>query len=117
MKSRGREWAEVPSALPSGKFGANAAWSRLNVLTYNLLTALQRLTLPGDFATARPKWLRFLLFNTRREGRAPRPAHPLTPTGAVHLALNEPGPNYAASATGWRRCASPVGAPAPRPGA
>jgi hypothetical protein len=51
-------------ALPSGKFGANAAWFRCNVLTYNLLTALKRLTLPGDFRTARPKRLRFLLFNT-----------------------------------------------------
>ena len=52
------------AALPSGKFGANAAWFRLNVLTYNLLTALKRLTLPRDFRTARPKRLRFLLFNT-----------------------------------------------------
>jgi hypothetical protein len=52
------------AALPSGKFGANAAWFRLNTLTYNLLTALKRLTLPGDLATARPKRLRFLLFNT-----------------------------------------------------
>ena len=51
-------------ALPSGKFGANAAWFRLNVLTYNLLTALKRLTLPGDLWTARPKRLRFLLFTT-----------------------------------------------------
>jgi hypothetical protein len=52
------------AALPSGKFGANAAWFRLNVLTYNLLTALKRLTLPRDLQTARPKRLRFLLFNT-----------------------------------------------------
>ncbi len=52
------------AALPSGKFGANAAWFRLNTLTYNLLTALKRLTLPGDLWTARPKRLRFLLFNT-----------------------------------------------------
>lgn len=52
------------AALPSGKFGANAAWFRLNVLTYNLLTALKRLTLPGDLRTAQPKRLRFLLFNT-----------------------------------------------------
>lgn len=51
-------------ALPSGKFGANAAWFRMNVLTYNLLTALKRLTLPGDLRTTRPKRLRFLLFNT-----------------------------------------------------
>jgi len=52
------------AARPSGKFGANAAWFRLNGVTYNLLTALKRLTLPGDLRTARPKRLRFLLFNT-----------------------------------------------------
>jgi hypothetical protein len=52
------------AALPSGKFGANAAWFRLNVLTYNLLSALKRLALPGDLSTARPKRLRFLVFNT-----------------------------------------------------
>jgi hypothetical protein len=52
------------AALPSGKFGANAAWFRLNALTYNLLSAFKRLTLPGDLRTARPKRLRFLLFNT-----------------------------------------------------
>jgi Transposase DDE domain group 1 len=51
------------AALPSGKFGANAAWFRLNTLTYNLLSALKRLTLPREFRTARPKRLRFLLFN------------------------------------------------------
>ena len=52
------------AALPSGKFGANAAWCRLNVLTYNLLSALKRLALPGDLSQARPKRLRFLVFNT-----------------------------------------------------
>lgn len=52
------------TALPSGKFGANAAWFRLNVLTYNLLSALKRLALPGDLLEARPKRLRFLVFNT-----------------------------------------------------
>lgn len=51
-------------ALPSGKFGTNAAWFRLNVLTYNLLSALKRLALPGDLSDARPKRLRFLVFNT-----------------------------------------------------
>lgn len=51
-------------ALPSQKFGANAAWVRLNVILHNLLTALKRLTLPAEFRTARPKRLRFLLFNT-----------------------------------------------------
>lgn len=52
------------AALPSGKFGANAAWFRLNVLTYNLLSALKRVALPGDLSNARPKRLRFLVFNT-----------------------------------------------------
>jgi hypothetical protein len=52
------------AALPSGRFGANAAWFRLNVLTYNLLSALKRLALPGDLLDARPKRLRFLVFNT-----------------------------------------------------
>ena len=51
-------------ALPSGKFSANAAWFRRNVLTYNLLSALKRLALPGDLSEARPKRLRFLVFNT-----------------------------------------------------
>ncbi len=50
-------------ALPSGKFGANAAWFRMNVLTYNLLSALKRVALPGEFSEARPKRLRFLVFN------------------------------------------------------
>lgn len=52
------------AAPPSGKFGANAAWFRLNVLTYNLLSALKRLALPRDLSAARPKRLRFLVFNT-----------------------------------------------------
>ena len=51
-------------ALPSGKFGVNAGWFRLNVLTYNLLSLLKRAALPGEFWPARPKRLRFLLFNT-----------------------------------------------------
>lgn len=51
-------------ALPSQKFGANAAWVRLNVIAYNLLSALKRTALPEEFRTARPKRLRFVLFNT-----------------------------------------------------
>lgn len=50
--------------MPCGRFGANAAWLRLTVLTYNLLTALKRLALPPELLTARPKRLRFLIFNT-----------------------------------------------------
>jgi hypothetical protein len=74
-------------ALPSGKFGANAAWFRLNVLTYNLLTALKRLTLPGDFRTARPKRLRFLLFNTVGKVISHARRTLLRLTGAVQHAL------------------------------
>jgi hypothetical protein len=50
--------------LPCGRFGANAAWLRLAVLTHNALTALKRLALPADLLQARPKRLRFLFFNT-----------------------------------------------------
>jgi len=52
------------AALPSQKFGANAAWLRLNVLLYNLLSAFKRVGLPEEFHAARPKRLRFLLLNT-----------------------------------------------------
>jgi hypothetical protein len=75
------------AALPSGKFGANAAWFRLNILTYNLLTALKRLTLPGDFRTARPKRLRFLLFNTVGKVISHARRTLLRLTGAVQHAL------------------------------
>jgi hypothetical protein len=51
--------------LPSKYFGANAAWLRLAVIAHNVLAALRRLTLPPELLTARPKRLRFLIFNTR----------------------------------------------------
>lgn len=50
--------------MPCGRFGANAAWLRLAVLTHNVLTALKRLALPPELLPARPKRLRFLIFNT-----------------------------------------------------
>ncbi len=50
--------------LPCGRFGANAAWLRLAVLAHNVLTALKRLALPPELLAARPKRLRFLIFNT-----------------------------------------------------
>lgn len=48
--------------MPSGRFGANAAWFRINVLTFNVLTALKRRALPDRYHVARPKRLRFELF-------------------------------------------------------
>jgi hypothetical protein len=50
--------------MPCGRFGANGAWLRMAVITHNVLTALKRLALPPDLLTARPKRLRFLIFNT-----------------------------------------------------
>jgi hypothetical protein len=50
--------------LPSQRFGANAAWLRMNVLLYNLLSAFKRVGLPEEMHDARPKRLRFLVLNT-----------------------------------------------------
>ncbi len=50
--------------LPSQRFGANAAWFRINAITYNLLTLLKRRALPERLRLARPKRLRFEIFTT-----------------------------------------------------
>jgi len=50
--------------MPSKYFGTNAAWLRLAAIAHNVLTALKRLALPAELLTARPKRLRFLIFNT-----------------------------------------------------
>jgi hypothetical protein len=47
---------------PSYKHGANAAWLRLQVLTYNLLQLLKAVALPPLYAKAQPKRLRFAIF-------------------------------------------------------
>lgn len=44
--------------MPCGRFGANAAWLRLNVLCYNLLTIVRRHGLGEELQQARPKRLR-----------------------------------------------------------
>lgn len=51
--------ARVP---PSGKFGANAAWYRLSLLTLNVLAAMKLHALAPALRKARPKRLRFALF-------------------------------------------------------
>ena len=48
--------------MPSGRFGVNAAWFRINALTFNVLTVLKRRALPARLREARPKRLRFELF-------------------------------------------------------
>jgi hypothetical protein len=52
--------ARVP---PCGRFGADAAWYRLSLITYNVLSALKSVALPAALSNARPKRLRFSLFN------------------------------------------------------
>ena len=48
---------------PSGKFGANAAWLRLQVLTFNLLELFKAAGLDETYRQARPKRLRFAIFS------------------------------------------------------
>jgi len=50
------------AVFPSYKYGANAAWLRLQVITYNLLQLLKKAALPAEYADAQPKRLRFAVF-------------------------------------------------------
>src|SRR6185436_19402022 len=55
---------ELGAAVPPCKrFGANAAWYRLSLLTYNVLSAMKRLALPPPMEAAQPKRMRFSLFS------------------------------------------------------
>ncbi len=45
--------------LPSGQFGANAAWWAIAVLAFNLNSALKQLALGGEWVSKRLKALRF----------------------------------------------------------
>lgn len=49
--------------MPCGRFQANAAWFRLNVLTFNLLSAMKLVALPKTMELWRPATLRFRLLN------------------------------------------------------
>lgn len=48
--------------FPSAKHGTNAAWLRLQIITYNLLQLLKKTALPKEYANAHPKRLRFAIF-------------------------------------------------------
>jgi hypothetical protein len=45
--------------MPCGRFGASAAWFRMNALTYNLLSVVRQTALPKALEKAQPKRLRF----------------------------------------------------------
>jgi hypothetical protein len=67
--------------LLCGQFGANAAWLRLAVLTHNVMMAL-----PEEYLSARPKRLRFLIFNTVAASFIMRAAYSVglpAPVGAI----------------------------------
>lgn len=49
--------------MPSGEFGANAAWWAIAVLAMNIAAAMQRIILGGVWAGRRMKAIRFLLMN------------------------------------------------------
>lgn len=49
--------------LPCGAFGANAAWFRMSLITYNVLSFLKRAGAPKGLQDARPKRLRYSLFS------------------------------------------------------
>jgi hypothetical protein len=49
--------------LPSGKFGANAAWFRFALLTYNVMSLLRGLALDGDLRRAKIRTLRLHLIH------------------------------------------------------
>ena len=77
---------------PSGKFGANAAWLRLQVLTNNLLVLMKAMALDAEYRDARPKRLRFAIFNSsctggwfpfpvhQEKGHSPSSCHSINPT-------------------------------------
>ena len=49
--------------VPSQRFGANAAWFRLNLIAYNCLSLLKRHALPERLRDAKPKRLRYEIFS------------------------------------------------------
>lgn len=63
--STARQWLDRfhEGVYPSGKFGANAAWLRLQVLTHNLLELFKAAGLDREYRQARPKRLRFAIFS------------------------------------------------------
>jgi hypothetical protein len=61
--------------LPSGLFGANAAWWQIMILAFNVNSAMKRLVLGGNWVNRRMKAIRFWLINV--PGRVLRHARSL----------------------------------------
>jgi Transposase DDE domain group 1 len=80
------------AVLPSGKFGVNAAWFRLNVLTYNLLTALKRLTVPRRSPDRPAEAVAVLTLQHGREGRRACPPDAPPTLGRPAACLTVAGP-------------------------
>jgi len=87
--------AAVP---PCGRFGANAAWYRISLLTYNVLSAMKSLVLPGELSAARPKRLRFRVFTIA--GRL------ISHAGKLVLRISEAAERFAGLITARARLAS-----------
>ena len=49
--------------MPSQRFGVNAAWFKLTLLTYNLVSAIKGLSFEPQERTVRMKQFRILLVN------------------------------------------------------
>ena len=62
--------------LPSGNFGANAAWFRFACIAYNIISALRRFWPDESLRTAKAKRLRFEIFNVT--GRFTRDSRKIT---------------------------------------
>ena len=60
--------------MPSGLFGANAAWWALTILAFNLNAAMKRLALGERWAAKRMKALRFHLIGLAPDGWSATPA-------------------------------------------
>ena len=89
--------------LPSGLFGANAAWWAITVLAFNLNSAVKRLVLGREWVSKRLKAVRFGVINLA--GRVVRHARGLT------IRLGRGHPSYELLVSARRRIAALANAP------
>jgi hypothetical protein len=80
------------AALPSQKFGANAAWLRLNVILYKLLSAYKRVGLPEELHSARTNY-RASYCATPLAGSSALPARPRSAAPSISP---KPSPDHGA---------------------